>query len=286
MKKILLLPVAVLLALAVAASAGADTKTVQVTKNGFTPTSVTVTIGDTVTWHNADTVNHQVVANDGSFASPVLKAGDTYSFTFQKAAKVRYHDSFKTTHTGTVTVSPPAANVTLTAPTTTITYGDNTTVNGTVTNQLTNEPVNLTAQPYGKGTQSLNTTMTQANGTFAFGVAPTIQTSYTAHWRTTSSPSVTINVRPRVGFGHSGRRYTAKVTSDLSYAGHYVWLQRKSPVGSFRNVKRIFLGSTSRAVFTARLVRGRSILRLVLPDSQAGVGYVASSSRLISIRKR
>ncbi len=286
MKKILLLPVALLLTLVVAASAGADTKTVQITKTGFTPSTSTITVGDTVTWHNADTASHQVVANDGTFASPVLTAGQTYSFTFQKAGKVTYHDAFKTTHKGTVTVNAPAANVTLTAPVSTITYGDNTTINGTVTNQLTNEPVSLTAQPYGKGTQSLNTTTTQSNGVFSFGVAPTIQTSYVAHWRTTSSPSVTVQVRPRVGFGHSGARYTAKVTSDLSYAGHYVWLQRKSPTGSFRNVKRVFLGSTSRAVFTAKLVKGRSILRLVLPDTQAGVGYVASSSRLISILKR
>lgn len=287
MKKILLLPVGLLLAVVVAASAGAAmTKTVQITKNGFTPSTTSITVGDTVTWHNADAVSHQVVANDGSFASPVLKAGETYSFTFQKSGKTNYHDSFKATHRGTVSVSAPAANVTLAAPVTTITYGDNASVNGTVTNQLTNEPVTLTAQPYGKGTQSLNTTSTQANGTFTFGVAPTIQTSYTAHWRTTTSPSVTINVRPRVGFGRSGSRYIAKVTSDLTYAGHYVWLQRKSPTGGFRNVKRVFLGSTSRAVFTARLVKGRSILRLVLPDSQAGVGYVPSTSRLISIVRR
>ena len=54
-----------------------------------------------------------------------------------------------------------------------------------------------------------------------------------------------------------------------------MWVQRKAPLGSFRNVKRIYLGANSRAVFSARLPKGRSILRLVLPDSQAGVGYVA-----------
>ena len=86
---------------------------------------------------------------------------------------------------------------------------------------------------------------------------------------------MTVNVRPRVGFGRSGRLYVAKVTSDLTYAGRYVWVQRKAPFGSFRNVKRIFLGANSRAVFSAKLPKGRSVLRLVLPDSQAGVGYVA-----------
>src|SRR3954454_17948890 len=286
MKKVLLILTALVATLVVAGSAGADTKTVQITRQGFTPSSTTVNIGDSVTWRNADTVNHQVVANDGTFASPVLKAGETYTFTFTKSGKTAYHDSFATSKKGTITVNAPAASVSLTTSTTRITYGDNTTVSGVVTNQLTNEPVTLTAQPYGKGTQSIATTMTQTNGQFSFGVSPTIQTSYQAHWRTTNSPNVTVTVAPRLGFGRIGTRYTAKVTSDLNYAGHYVWVQRKAPFGSFRNVKRIFLGASSRAVFTLHLVRGRSILRLVLPDSQAGVGYVASASRMISVTKR
>jgi plastocyanin len=286
MKKLIVLAAVGLATLAVAGSAGADTKTVQITRQGFTPAATTINVGDSVTWRNADTVSHQVVANDGSFASPVLKAGDTYTFTFQKAGKVGYHDSFATKKTGSVTANAPAAQVTLNVSTTTITYGDNTTVSGTVSNQLSSESVNLTSQPYGKGTQALATTSTQANGAYSFGVAPTIQTSYQAHYKTSASPAVTINVAPRVGFGRFGSRYTAKVTSDLSYAGHYVWVQRKAPYGSFRNVKRIYLSSDSRATFTLHLVKGRSILRLVLPDTQAGIGYVASSSRMITITKR
>ena len=153
-------------------------------------------------------------------------------------------------------MTAPAASVTLTAasrrPSSTATARR---LSGAVTNQLTNEPVTLTSQPYGKGTQSIATTTTQANGAFSFGVSPTIQTSYQAHWRTANSPSVTVNVAPRVGFGRSGRLYVAKVTSDLDYAGHYVWVQRKAPFGSFRNVKRIYLGASSRAVFRAEARR-------------------------------
>ncbi|MDX6485511.1 MAG: hypothetical protein QOF43_664, partial [Gaiellaceae bacterium] len=125
MKRMLMLPLALFAALIVAAAAGADTKTVQITKSGFTPTATTATLGDTVTWRNADTVSHQVVANDGSFASPVLKSGETFSFTFQKSGKVSYHDSFAASKKGTVTVNAPAANVTLTASATTVVYGEN-----------------------------------------------------------------------------------------------------------------------------------------------------------------
>jgi plastocyanin len=285
MKRLLMLPLALVATLVVAASAGADTKTVQITKSGFTPTATTITVGDTVTWHNADSANHQVVANDGSFASPVLKPDESFSFTFQKAGKVNYHDALATSQRGSVTVNAPAANVTLSAAGQTVTYGNSTRLSGTVTNQLVNEPVTLTSQPFGKGIQSLATTTTQANGAFTFGVSPTIQTEYRAHWRTTNSNPVTINVAPRVGFGLSGRLYVAKVISDLTYGGHWVLVQRRNVLGGWHSVKRVFLNDNSRAVFRLRLPHGRSVLRLVLPSSQAGQGYVQGLSRLLAVRR-
>jgi plastocyanin len=285
MKRMLLLPLALLATLVVVAAAGADTKTVQIVKSGFVPSSTTINVADTVTWKNADIVNHQVVANDGSFASPVLKPGESFSQTFSKSGKVSYHDSLFTARKGTVTVNAPAANVTLQTAATTVVYGNSTMVSGAVTNQLTSEPVTLTAQPSGKGAQSIATTTTQANGLFSFGVSPTIQTAYQAHWHTTSSPAVSVNVAPRVGLGQSGRLYIAKVTSDIGYGGHFVWVQRKAPFGSFRNVKRIFLGANSRAVFRVNIPKGRSILRLVLPADQAGPGYVQGLSRLIAVKR-
>jgi plastocyanin len=285
MKRMLLLPLAMLATLVVVASAGADTKTVQITTGGFTPASTTITVGDTVTWRNADTANHQVVANDGSFASPVLKTGETYSFTFQKAGKVTYHDAFATTHRGTVTVNaptPPPANVTLSSDLSTVVYGNSTTLSGAVTNQLANESVTLTAQPLGKGTQSIDTATTQTNGMFSFDVSPTIKTSYQAHWKTVDSPPVTVNVAPRVGFGRSGSLYVARVTSDLGYGGHFVWVQKRTSFG-WTSLKRVFLGGNSRAVFRVKLRHGRSVLRLFLPQSQAGAGYVQSTSRMLVV---
>jgi plastocyanin len=285
MKRLLLLPLALISTLVVVASAGADTKTVQITKAGFTPVSTTISVGDTVTWHNADSANHQVVANDGSFASPVLKPTESFSFTFQKAGKVNYHDALATTNKGSVTVNAPAGHVSLFAATQRVIYGSSTRLSGDVPNQLASETVNLTSEPFGKGTQSLATATTSSSGTFTFDVSPTIQTSYTAHWRTTTSNPVTINVAPRVGFGVLGRRYVAKVTSDLGYGGHWVLVQRRNALGGWHSVKRVFLGSSSRAVFRMRLPHGRSVLRLFLPESQAGAGYVSGLSHLVSVRR-
>ncbi|HEY2372566.1 MAG TPA: cupredoxin domain-containing protein [Gaiellaceae bacterium] len=289
MKRMLLLPLALVATLVVATASGAATKvtrTVQVTSNGFTPVAITVSVGDSVTWHNADNANHQVVANNGTFASPVLKPDDTYTQTFNAAGRVNYHDALATKHTGSVTATAPTANVTLTVASQTIVYGSSTKLSGAVTNQLTNEPVTLTSQPLGKGTQSIATTSTAANGMFAFGVSPTIQTSYQAHWRTTSSPNVTVNVAPRLGFGLSGRLFIAKVTSDLNYAGHFVLVQKRNAIGTWKTLKRVYLGGNSRAAFRLRLAHGRTVLRLALPESQAGAGYVQGISRLMPVFKR
>jgi plastocyanin len=241
MKRLMIAPLVGVAALLCATVVGAATTTVQVTKNGFTPKSITVTAGDTVTWHNADSRTHQVVADNGAFASPAL---------------------------GTVI------------------YGSSTAVNGTVSNNLTNEAVTLTSQAYGKSVQSVASTTTTTAGAFFFGVTPTIQTTYTAHYRSSNSTPVTVNVAPRVGFGQSGSLFIAKVTSDLGYAGRFVIVQKRNAVGGWYSFKRVYLGDSSRATFRLKLAKGRYTLRLYLPPSQAGAGYVQSFSRLLPIVRK
>src|SRR5919199_1018621 len=120
------------LALGVAGSAPAATITVRITKSGFSPSAVTVNFGDTVTWHNADTADHQLVADDGTFASPILKAGKDYSFTFRRAGTFRYHDALKPTLRGRVTVKGPPPSLTLGASNPIVVYGTPVTLTGVV----------------------------------------------------------------------------------------------------------------------------------------------------------
>lgn len=285
MKRLILLPLAGLAAVLVVAAAGAATQTVQITRNGFTPQNLSISVGDTVTWHNAATPDHQVVANDGSFASPVLHSDQTYSHTFSNAGTFTYHDAFARTHVGTVTVNGPPASLTLSSASQTIVYGGGTTLSGSVSNQTANEPVTLTAQATGKGIQSIDSTQTSSTGSFSFSVSPTIGTTYQAHWRSSDSSPVTVQVAPRIGLGLSGRLYIARVTSDLSYAGHFVWLQRHYGFG-WRSIKRVYLGANSRAVFRVKTPRGHTMLRLFMPAGQAGAGYVAGLSRTIVVFHR
>jgi plastocyanin len=285
-KRLLAVALVGLAALLAAGAIGAATTTIQITKNGFTPSTVTVTAGDTVTWHNSDTKTHQVVADNGAFASPALAAGASWSYTTGKSGKFTYRDAYATTHRGTLTVNAPPATLQLTPSLSTVIYGSSTQLNGQVSNQLTNEPVTLTAQAYGKSIQSLQSTTTQSNGTFIFGVTPTISTTYSAHWRTSNSNPVTINVAPRVGFGRSGRLFVAKVTSDIGYSGHYVILQKRQANGTWYSFKHVYLGDANRATFKIAVQKGHYVLRLLLPSSQAGLGYVASASRLLPIVRK
>ncbi len=74
MRRLLLAAMASLV-FAVAPAARAATIAVSIKSTGFSPASITLEHGDSVTWKNVDRVEHQVVANDGSFASPILAPG-------------------------------------------------------------------------------------------------------------------------------------------------------------------------------------------------------------------
>jgi plastocyanin len=56
----------------------------------YSPMSLTVPVGATVTWKNLDGEPHTVVSVDGAFRSMALDQNDTYSFTFKKAGTFKY----------------------------------------------------------------------------------------------------------------------------------------------------------------------------------------------------
>ncbi len=73
---------------------------------GFTPATLTVKVGTTVTWTNTGTVSHTVTADDGSFDSGTLASGATYQHTFSKAGTYAYHCSIHHSMVATVVVQP------------------------------------------------------------------------------------------------------------------------------------------------------------------------------------
>ena len=57
----------------------------------FTPATITISVGGTVTWTNDGPSTHTATADDGSFDSGNLAQGKTFSHTFQSAGTFAYH---------------------------------------------------------------------------------------------------------------------------------------------------------------------------------------------------
>jgi plastocyanin len=70
----------------------------------FTPPTLTVPAGTTVTWTNADAVPHTATASDGSFDSGNLSPGQSYAFTFSTPGSYPYVCQYHAGMHGTIVV--------------------------------------------------------------------------------------------------------------------------------------------------------------------------------------
>ncbi len=274
------------LALALPVNGLAATIAVKINATAFSPKTVTINFGDTVKWTNADTVNRQLVADSGAFASPILKPGQSYSFTFKTPGTFNYHDALKPSVKGTITVKGPPPSVTLGAGSPILVYGQETTITGTVSNGQANESVVVNSRPYGSTTvQQVATVLTGAGGGFSVTVKPTILTTYTATWKTASSQEVSVQVRPKLSLLPYESRFRGSVTGPVSYAGHSIYLQRRSPFGQWITVAQYKLGQLSGKIFSMPRLKGTFVYRVYLSVDQAGPGYLDGWSGTQKIRR-
>jgi amicyanin len=79
--------------------------TVDINNFAFAPLTLTVPVGATVTWTNRDEEPHTVAASDGSFHSPGMDTGGTYSFAFTNVGSYDYVCSIHPFMHGTVVVT-------------------------------------------------------------------------------------------------------------------------------------------------------------------------------------
>lgn len=68
----------------------------------FSPQTLTIKAGTTVTWTNNDTAAHTVVSS--SFTSEQLGKGQTYEYTFSQPGTFDYHCSIHPSMTGQIIV--------------------------------------------------------------------------------------------------------------------------------------------------------------------------------------
>src|SRR5436190_24184837 len=79
--------------------------TVSVKNMAFSPASLSVTSGTTVTWVNNDEIAHTVTADDGTFDSGSIAPGNSFTHTFSSVGTVNYHCSIHPMMKGAVTIT-------------------------------------------------------------------------------------------------------------------------------------------------------------------------------------
>jgi plastocyanin len=269
------------LALVLVAPAATATTTVQIKRSGFAPASITINQDDAVTWTNTDTIDHQVVANGGSFASPILGAGKSWTHTFNRGGTFHYHDSLHPALKGTVVVRGAPPQVTLATSAPVVKFGGTVTLTGTVSNKKAGETVTIVQLPYGQTTKQVVATLqTTAGGVFSYTATPQLNTTYQAQWKTLES-SVIVQVQPMIKLPFVSRTgfFHFYVTAGTSFAGKTVFLQRFTLARQWTNVRALALGSKSGRLISVRFVRslvprGRWSIRVFMPASEMGGGYL------------
>lgn len=86
---------ALILALVASACGGSET-TVIIRDLSFEPVEVRIKAGEAVEWKNEDRRSHQIMSGappvmTDDFASPVLQAGESWSYTFEQPGEYPYH---------------------------------------------------------------------------------------------------------------------------------------------------------------------------------------------------
>jgi len=262
-----LIVVAGAVALLVAAPAPAKTVTVDISKLGFVPSPVSIQTGDTVSWTNKDTVNHQVVCAGCAppFTSNVLMPGQTYTAVFAKAGNYTVVDPLNKNKKGTVKVTAAPATLTLSARPSVANYGSTATVGGVLSTAAAGQKIDILAQPCGENAaKAVASVTTTTGGNFTYQAQPTLGTQYQARYRgtaTVTSSAILVSLRPIVALKRNGEhRFTVQVVAAQSFVGKAVvfqrWIARKH---RWNTVKTVFLGkrvasSTPMAASTASSV--------------------------------
>ncbi len=71
-------------------TSSASQNTVVIKNYAVTPSTLTIQKGANVTWRNDDSVDHQITSDSKEFSSPLIGAGDTYTYQFNATGTFPY----------------------------------------------------------------------------------------------------------------------------------------------------------------------------------------------------
>ena len=287
MRKALLLVAAIVGVAAASVSLAAVTRVVAIKPAGFSPVTRTIQTGDTIRWRNDDNVNHQVVADNGHFASPVLRPRESYTRTFNTSGTFRYRDALEPAERGTIVVQGPPPSVSVALSQGTVFFGAGIRLTGFISSGATNQVVEIWGRPFSQASFSKVAELrTVTGGAYDWSTVPQTLSFYQARWGNRASAIVSVGVRPRITLIRRAPWFVTSARANVSLAGRWVYVQRRSALNQWVNIKKVRIGSSGARRFKLDLRRGRHILRMFMTTNQAGSGLLWSHSRTIVVRKR
>jgi plastocyanin len=281
MRRLLLLPVLVLGLAAAAPATAASTHTVSITKAGFVPATLSIPNGDSVTWKNNDTTNHQIVSDNGTFTTTrVLAPGESATRIFPEAGTFAYHDATNTALKGTVNVQEIRSVSLQPVGAQKVQFTHAITLKGQVSKRNSNrEEVLVQARPYGETNFETVARTTTSSSNWDALVKPRRNTEYRAVWENVPSDATPVFVTPLVTLRiASGHRFSIRAAADVSLGRHRVLIQRLNRARHvWRTVRSVHLTrvrATSTSYIASTVVRVRvrrgTIIRAFMTRRQAG----------------
>ncbi len=82
----------------------AEERVVDIADMAFAPATLTIAVGDTVTWTNSDSMPHTATSEGDAFDSGNLDEGQAFSFTFTEPGTYEYRCEYHSEMTGTIVV--------------------------------------------------------------------------------------------------------------------------------------------------------------------------------------
>jgi len=82
-----------------------QTHTINIQSFAFSPSALTIQVGDTVTWTNLDSMSHTITSDSGTeLSSSSFGKNGVYSHTFSTVGNFAYHCAIHSSMKGTITV--------------------------------------------------------------------------------------------------------------------------------------------------------------------------------------
>ena len=159
------------------------------------------------------------------------------------------------------------------------------TLSGDVPSRAAGESVRVLSRSFGQEKFGrIATVTTTAGGHWSYRARPRIRTTYLAAWRGTTTSTLDVRVSPFLDLELANGVLSIRGRTVRSLAGRFVIAQLRRPGGVWRNVRKLVLDSASRASTRFSAPLGRSDIRLYMPQSQVGAGYVAGYSPILVFR--